>query len=144
VRAVCSLVDAELGGPQRSAAIREGLITDNPARRVEMPAGRRPHAVVWSEARVARWRDEGYRPAVAVWTAAQLGEFLRVVAEDPGYPLWWLIALRGLRRGEAAGLRWCDLDLEYRKLAVVSQRTTVGSKVVEGNPSRRPAGASSR
>jgi integrase len=26
--------------------------------------------------------------------------------------MWWLIALRGLRRGEAAGLRWADVDLD--------------------------------
>jgi integrase len=32
------------------------------------------------------------------------------------YPLWWLIALRGLRRGEAAGLRWNDVDLDSRQL----------------------------
>ena len=50
---------------------------------------------------------------------ATLAEFLRSVAEDPWYPLWCLIALRGRRRGEAAGLRWCDLDLEHRQLAVV-------------------------
>jgi hypothetical protein len=30
-----------------NAAIREGMITDNPDRRVEIPAGRRPQAVVW-------------------------------------------------------------------------------------------------
>jgi integrase len=71
-------------------------------------------------------------PAVAVWTAAQLADFLRFVADDPWYPLWWLIALRGLRRGEAAGLGWCDLD--HRQLTIVSQRTTVGSKVIEGEP----------
>ena len=35
-----------------NAAIREGLITDNPARRVELVNPRRPHAVVWTEPRV--------------------------------------------------------------------------------------------
>ena len=28
------------------------------------------------------------------------------------YAAYHLIALRGLRRGEAAGLRWCDVDLD--------------------------------
>ena len=117
-----------------NAAIRDGLIADNPALRVEMPAARRPHAVVWTDARVQQWRDDGHRPAVAVWTAAQLAEFLRFVADDPLFALWWLVALRGLRRGEAAGLRWCDLDLDRRRLVIVSQRTTVGSQVVECEP----------
>src|SRR5262249_14615979 len=31
------------------------------------------------------------------------------------------IALRGLRRGEAAGLRWCDLDLEQRTASIHQQ-----------------------
>ena len=29
-----------------NAAIRDGMVADNPARRVEMPLARRPHAVV--------------------------------------------------------------------------------------------------
>ncbi|MEV8504588.1 site-specific integrase [Actinoplanes sp. NPDC051475] len=117
-----------------NAAIRDGLITDNPARRVELPTSRRPHALVWTEHRVAQWRSDGQRPPVAVWTPSQLAEFLEFAADDPLYPLWWLIALRGLRRGEAAGLRWHDIDLDRRHLVIVSQRTTVGYRVVEGPP----------
>jgi integrase len=117
-----------------NAAIRDGMITDNPARRVEIPAGRRPHAVVWTDGRTDEWRLDGARPAVAVWTPRQLTEFLDSVEDDPLYPLWWLIALRGLRRGEAAGLRWHDVDLDRRQLTITSQRTTVGYRVVEGPP----------
>jgi hypothetical protein len=64
----------------------------------------------------------------------QLAEFLRFVADDPLFALWWLVALRGLRRGEVAGLRWQDIDLDRRQLTIVSQRTTVGYQVVEGPP----------
>ncbi|WP_329079915.1 MULTISPECIES: hypothetical protein [unclassified Streptosporangium] len=35
--------------------------------------------------------------------------------------LWWLVAPHGLRRGEAAGLRWLDVDLERRELTVAHQ-----------------------
>ena len=35
------------------------------------------------------------------------------------YAAFHLIALRGLRRGEAAGLRWCDIDLDH-KIAYIS------------------------
>ena len=48
----------------------------------------------------------GQRFAVAVWTVQHLAAFLRHVVDDRLYAMWWLIALRGLRRGEAAGLRW--------------------------------------
>jgi integrase len=99
-----------------------------------MPATRRPHAVVWTDGRVEQWRDDGQRPAVAVWTAAQLTEFLDSVADNPLFALWWLVALRGLRRGEVCGLRWQDIDLDRRKLSISWQRTTVGYQVVEGPP----------
>jgi hypothetical protein len=41
-----------------------------------------------------------------VWTAAQTGRFLTASASHRLYAIYHLIALRGLRRGEAAGLRW--------------------------------------
>jgi hypothetical protein len=37
-----------------------------------------------------------------VWTVRQLADFLQYVAQDRLYAMWWLIALRGLRCGEAA------------------------------------------
>ncbi|OLT12708.1 hypothetical protein BJF79_21650 [Actinomadura sp. CNU-125] len=104
-----------------NAAIRQGLISDNPASRVELPVARRPRAVVWTAARVEHWQRTGERPPVAVWTAAQTAEFLHAIREHRLYAAFHLIALRGLRRGEAAGLRWCDVDLDQR-VAVISQQ----------------------
>ncbi|WP_223256412.1 site-specific integrase [Micromonospora endophytica] len=89
---------------------------------------------MWTEARVAEWKATGERPVIAVWTAAQLASFLDYVRGDTLYALWWLIALRGLRRGEAAGLRWVDIDLHEGQLSVVRQRTTAGYDVHEGPP----------
>ncbi|MFY1597059.1 site-specific integrase [Micromonospora sp. WMMD737] len=109
-------------------------MNDNPARRVELPARDRPQALVWTEARVSEWRATGERPVVAVWTPAQLASFLDYVRGDSLYALWWLVALRGLRRGEAAGLRWVDIDLHDGQLSVVRQRTTAGYDVHEGPP----------
>ncbi|HTP16345.1 MAG TPA: site-specific integrase, partial [Streptosporangiaceae bacterium] len=71
--------------------------------------------------RVEQWRRTGERPAVAVWTAAQTAQFLTSIERHRLYAAYHLIALRGLRRGEAAGLRWCDLDLDG-KTAVISQQ----------------------
>jgi integrase len=61
---------------------------------------------------IAHWKATGERPSVAVWTATQTAVFLAAIVGDRLYAAYHLIALRGLRRGEAAGLRWCDLDLE--------------------------------
>jgi site-specific recombinase XerD len=49
-----------------NAAVRRGLLDRNPARYVELPRGRRPHAVVWTPPRIAQWRATGERPRVAV------------------------------------------------------------------------------
>jgi integrase len=104
-----------------NAAIRRGLLADNPACRAELPRARRPRAVVWSPYRVEQWQRTGERPAVAVWTAAQTAQFLRSIQDHRLYAAFHLIALRGLRRGEAAGLRWCDIDLDG-KTAIISQQ----------------------
>jgi len=104
-----------------NGAIRRGLITSNPAHWVELPAGRRPKAVVWTEPRVAHWRATGIRPPVAVWTPTHTAAFLTHVRDHPWYELFHLIVLLGLRRGEAAGLRWADLDLKHDVLMVSHQ-----------------------
>ncbi|TNC28020.1 tyrosine-type recombinase/integrase [Amycolatopsis alkalitolerans] len=104
-----------------NGAIRHGLLERNPARWVELPSGQRPRAVVWTPARVAQWQATGQRPPVAVWTPGQTAAFLRHAHGHRLYPLYLLVALLGLRRGEAAGLRWCDLDLGARVLEVSHQ-----------------------
>ena len=56
-----------------------------------------------------------------MWTARQTAQFLDSIRRHRLYAAYHLIALRGLRRGEAAGLRWCDVDLDG-KSAVISQQ----------------------
>jgi integrase len=104
-----------------NGAIRRGLITQNPARWVEIPSARRPSAVVWTDARVAVWRETGQRPTVAVWTAAQTAAFLTHTHGHMLYPLLHLTALLGLRRGEVIGLRWTDVDLTAGTLTICRQ-----------------------
>jgi integrase len=105
-----------------NAAIRAGHLTANPASRAELPAlARRPRAVIWTTARIRDWEQTGHRPPVAVWTPAQTAVFLNSVRGDRLYPLWHLIALRGLRRGEAAGLRWRDIDLDSGTILICQQ-----------------------
>jgi integrase len=104
-----------------NAAIRRGLISENPAAKAELPRPRRPRAVVWTPYRVAQWRRSGERPAVAVWASAQTATFLTAIREHRLYAAHHLTALRGLRQGEAAGLRWCDMNPDG-KTAVISQQ----------------------
>jgi hypothetical protein len=71
-----------------NSAIREGLIRHNPTRQVELPSGRRAHALVWAPGRLADWHTTGIRPTIPVWTAAQLAAFLDSVHPDRLYALW--------------------------------------------------------
>lgn len=141
-----------------SDAVREHLILVNVASLVKLPSGKRPKALVWTEPRVARWRaaeaalaaatEAGADPefieqveaatqppsAVMVWTPDQLGEFLDFVASDPLGPLFHLVGYRGLRRGEACGQRWIDVDLETAELTVAVQLVQDGWTVYESPP----------
>jgi hypothetical protein len=104
-----------------NAAVREGLITASPLTQVRLARPVRPHPVIWTDERVAVWQRDGTRPPVAVWTLRQLIAFLTGVEHDRLAGLWWLIALRGLRGGEAAGLDCDDLDSVSRELTIARQ-----------------------
>ncbi|MBO3751964.1 site-specific integrase [Streptosporangiaceae bacterium NEAU-GS5] len=117
-----------------NAAVRERLLTDNPARYVELPPARRPRAVIWTPDRIAEFNRDGVRPAVAVWTPTQTAHFLSTIRGHRLYAAYHLIALRGLRRSEAAGLRWCDVDLDGGVLMVCTQLQRVGGQVLQVPP----------
>ena len=68
-----------------------------------------------------------------VWTPEQAGAFLDFAADDELYALWHLIAFRGLRRSEAVGLPWADVDLDRRTVTIREARVQVGKDVVEGD-----------
>jgi integrase len=53
-----------------------------------------------------------------ILTVPQIGRFLSFAANDGYNPLWLLLVQTGLRRGEALGGRWQDIDLEKGKLRV--------------------------
>ena len=65
-------------------------------------------------------------PAVAVWTPAQTGQFLDSIEDHRLYALYHLIAFRGLRRGEAIGLPWSNVDLDNGFLTVSTQIVQLG------------------
>jgi integrase len=103
--------------------------------RLDKPA--RSHPVIWTDERVAAWRRDGIRPPVAVWTLRQLVTFLTEVENDRLAALWWLIALRGLRRGEAAALDRDDLDSEACELTVARQLIALPGELYCGPPKSR-------
>ncbi len=117
-----------------NTAAKRRLIPFNPAAHVDLESGRRPKAVVWTEERVAAWRARGERPKVTVWTAEQTGKFLDHARTDRLYPLFHLVAFRGLRRGEAVGLPWTDVDLAGGTVTVSEQIVQLGWATERGAP----------
>jgi integrase len=55
---------------------------------------------------------------LTVWSPDQTGRFLASVGGHQLVALWRVYAMTGLRRGEALGLRWSDLDLDGATLTV--------------------------
>lgn len=71
-----------------------------------------------------------------MWQPDDLAKFLDWM-EDNGerfYPLIYVCAFVGLRRGEACGLKWSAVDLKAGTITVDWQRTTAGYEVIEGKP----------
>lgn len=75
------------------------------------------------------------RPSKAmVWTPGLTKTFLKRAELHPWYALYYLIAFRGLRRGEACGLRWTDLHLDGGTVTIRWQITQIGPDIFEGKP----------
>jgi len=135
-----------------------GVLDINPAGLVDVPPGRRPRPLVWTAERTRAWQHDfetrlaaarasgkrvdpvavyvaTLRPSpVMVWTPAQTAEFLRHARGHRLYPLYHLIAFRGLRRGEACGLRRADTDLDTAITTVRWQITQLGWETSHGAP----------
>lgn len=107
-------------------AVRWGRLARNPADAADPPRGGP--------------KSDG----VHAWDAPTLRRFLAASSDsgDRQHPLWVLLATTGMRRGEALGLRWSDVDLDADRLHVVQTIIQVRSKVTIGEPKtargRRP------
>jgi integrase len=73
-----------------------------------------------------------YKP-VDTYTEAEVMALLAAIANDRLAHAWEL-ALSGLRRGEIAGLRWTDIDLENKTLTIANNRVSAGGRAVENDP----------
>ena len=92
-------------------AIRDGLLTENPAKAFH------------------------YRKSMTVkaniMTPLEMEDYLDA-AERLGYlPMFMLALTAGLRQGELIALKWSDLDIESRTLTIAENRAVVRRKLVE-------------
>jgi integrase len=79
---------------------------------------------------------------VQPWSAAELASFLNHVAGDRLGPLFEVIAACGLRRGEALGVRWSDVDLTNRVVYIRQTLNDVNGHLVFTRPKTRSSEAS--
>ncbi len=96
-------------------AIEKGYIDRNPA---------------WK----AMKKIKGQRFKGDSWTAQELRNFLKASARSALYPMWYVLATTGMRRGEVGGRRWSDVDLVAGELTVSCSRVPVGGEVIESTP----------
>jgi integrase len=95
-------------------ALRWGYLVRNVAEAADPPAARSPEQKVWSP--------------------QELRRFLEHVREDRLYALWLLVATTGMRRGELAGLRWVDFDLDHATVSPLIPRVVVDHQVHDSAP----------
>lgn len=96
-------------------ALREGLVTWNPADRAEAPP-----------------TPKGSPRA---WTDEEMRKLMAVANQDRYWAAWRLFASTGLRRGELCGLQWTDI--EGSTLTVNRTRLVVNGKVRIDTPKTR-------
>ena len=80
-----------------------------------------------------RKKGDGTRE-MRTWTKEQLKAFLDAMKDERLSPLWHTIAMTGMRRGEAIGLRWSDVDLDGGRLAVRRALIPSGREVIVSEP----------
>lgn len=74
------------------------------------------------------------RKEMKTWSAEQLAAFLGFVRDDRLHALWHVLAMTGMRRGEALGLRWDDVDLQIGRLSVRRALVPSGREVIVSEP----------
>ena len=97
-------------------AIEEGILVTNPARNIQIKA-----TVAEQQSRKSK-----------ALTMEALGTFLKAAEDHRLYPVFYCLFALGLRRGEALGLRWQDIDLETGEMQIVQQVKIESNKAVIG------------
>ena len=117
VRYLHTIVHGVLG-----QAVKDGMLARNPADAATPPSAR-----------------EAKAPEMHCWTAGQLAAFLRwAEGSSQQATLWHVLAMTGMRRGEALALRWRAVDLDagtvsIRRSAGMVRNAGEGAKVTEGD-----------
>lgn len=99
------------------AAVRWQLLARNPADLADPPS------------------PKASRPQpTRTWSAGELSRFLASAADERTYPLWVVLGSTGMRRGEALGAHWTDVDLEAARWQVRRTLVAIGHELHDSTP----------
>ena len=101
-----------------NAAVAQGLLAVNPTTRATAP-------------------QRHDTRELHTWSAEQLRTFLDTTREDRLHALWRWYAMTGMRRGEALGLKWADVDFAGARVSIQRSRVIAGAQVLEHPPKTR-------
>lgn len=116
----CQQLSNELSARYKSAAAFIGHISSvfEYAERMEIISKNPFSKIIKPAPRQKALSDEW-----SLWTEDELTRFLQEAKENPNplaYPLFRLVLLTGMRRGEAIGLRWQDFDHDNMTVTIQS------------------------
>ncbi|MEX1133363.1 MAG: tyrosine-type recombinase/integrase [Acidimicrobiia bacterium] len=97
-------------------AVDAGLIARNPADKAKPP------------------RPQTQAGELRYWTPAELRRFLELCEGHRLEAAFHLLAMTGARRGEIAGLRWVDVDLDSARITIRQALLAVGREVYVSSP----------
>jgi integrase len=101
-----------------NAAVAQGLLAVNPTTRSTAP-------------------QRHDTRELHTWSDQELRAFLEATREERLHALWRLLAMTGMRRGEALGLKWPDVDFAGARVSIQRSRVIAGARVLEHPPKTR-------
>jgi integrase len=97
----------------RDAVIVDELMGSNPVEQAKRP------------------RVQAHEPGT-MWTIAQLRACLAAANQHRLFSFFHVAAYTGARRGELLNLRWTDIDLDAKKIAITGSTAVIGGERVNG------------
>lgn len=97
-------------------AVDAGLLPKNPAEKARAP------------------RARAQPTELRYWTPQELRRFLEVIDGHRLEVALHLLAMTGARRGEVAGLRWVDVDLDGARITIRQALLNIGREVLVSSP----------
>jgi integrase len=94
-------------------AVRWGRVLTNAADRADPPSSK-----------------SAKPPEMRTWARDELAKFLEATSSHRLHPAFVTLATTGMRRGEALGLRWSDVDLDAGRTSIRQQVVCVAHEVI--------------